>query len=144
MVTTSERGRRGFTVIRILLALLIGMHGWHRLYEGSVLRFAHGMNEELFLGFYLVLALEFFETIGGIAFALGRFVFPLSVIYAVIYTAAIVFYHSDYGWFQAGGEQNGAEYAVALIISFLCVGIQAAPASFFKPMRFVGRQHADA
>lgn len=142
MLHSAQRGPRAFVVLRIMLACLIGIHGWHRLFEGSVLEFARGMDEDLFLGFYLVLALEFFETIGAIAFAFGRFVFPLSLVYAVIYTAAIVFFHSHFGWFQAGGKQNGSEYAVALIISFLSVGMQYAPAQCFHPIRFFRSSHA--
>jgi putative oxidoreductase len=144
MRNSSESGQRAFVVLRIMLAILIGIHGWHRLYEGSVLGFARGMDEDLFLGFYLVLALQFFETVGSVAFAFGRFVFPLSLIYAVIYTAAIVFFHNDFGWFKMGGKQNGSEYAVALIICFLSVGMQNAPALFFKPLRFFRSSHATA
>ena len=62
-----------------------------------------------------------------IAFALGRFVWPLSLAYSAIYSVGIVLVHAPAGWFVVGAGRNGAEYSVLLIVTLLCVGWQHAP-----------------
>jgi len=59
--------------------------------------------------------------------AVGRWVFPVTVLLVLIYAMGIVLVHAPSGWFVVGAGRNGAEYSVLLIACLLCVGIQHAP-----------------
>ncbi len=129
-----QREKKVLLVIRVLVAGMISAHGWHRLYTGSVFEFADSYDGYIPFGYSLIMLLELGETLGAFLFAWGKLVFPLSVFYTVVYTCAIYFFHAHFGWYMTGGDHNGAEYAVALIVSFMAVGWQSAPASFFLPL----------
>ncbi len=123
-----DRNRIGWTILRLVLAGLIAAHGWMRLLGGGVIPFGAWLDGQgLPFGLAIAAAVTAIEILGTIAFALARFVWPLSLAYAVIYAVGIVLVHAPAGWFVVGAGRNGAEYSVLLIVTLLCVGWQHVP-----------------
>ncbi len=130
----SQRSTLGWTVIRVALAGLIGAHGWARLIADAVVPFGHGIDAWGFpFGLGIASTITALEIVGSIALALGRFVVPLTLVYAFNFAMGIVLVHAPEGWFVVGLGRNGSEFSVLLIICLLCVGLQhvkaRAPAS---------------
>jgi uncharacterized membrane protein YphA (DoxX/SURF4 family) len=125
MTTSVER--QLLLIIRCTLAVLVSVHGWHRILDDGVMPFAEYMEGRMPLGFYLVFVLQAMELFGSVAFAMGWCVSMLGAIFAIIYGGSIYFYHSQFGWIQSGGVHNGAEYAFALVVCFLAMSIIAWP-----------------
>lgn len=121
------RSTFGWTIIRLALAVLIAAHGWARLLAGGVEPFGRWLDGQGFpFGPGIAVSITAFEIVGTILLAAGRFVFPLTLVYAAIYAVGIVLVHAPAGWFVVGLGRNGAEYSVLLIICLLCVGLQHA------------------
>ena len=120
-----SRSDLGWTLLRLVLAVIIAAHGWARLTHGAVAPFGNWLSG---LGFPLGMAIAWGITlleIGGSALiALRRFVLPLTLLYAFIYTMGIVLVHAKAGWFVVGLGRNGMEFSVLLIACLLCVGLQ--------------------
>lgn len=122
-----SRSRLGWVVLRLVLAGLIAAHGWARWIEGGVPPFGQWLSGQGFpLGVVLAGAITAVEIVGTLLLALGRFVAPLCLLYAFIYSMGIVLVHAKAGWFVVGLGRNGAEYSVLLITGLLCVGLQHA------------------
>lgn len=119
------RSAVGWTVLRLTLAVLIAVHGWARLLAGGVAPFGHWLDGLGFpFGLGIATSITALEIAGTVLLALGRFVFPLTLVYAFIYAVGIVLVHAPAGWFVVGLGRNGSEYSVLLIICLLCVGLQ--------------------
>jgi putative oxidoreductase len=120
-----KRSRLGWTLLRLVLAGLIAAHGWARWIAGGVVPFGGWLDSQgLPFGLAIATAITAFEIAGTIALALGRFVAPLTVVYAAIYVVGIFMVHAKAGWFVVGLGRNGAEYSVLLVACLLCVGLQ--------------------
>lgn len=121
----ASRSAFGWAVVRLTLAALLAAHGWARFLAGGVAPFGDWLDG---LGFPFGLAIATFitgfEIVGTILLALGKLVFPLTLVYACIYTMGIALVHAQAGWFVVGLGRNGSEYSVLLIICLLCVGLQ--------------------
>ncbi len=127
-MASRSREDRAWTILRLVLAGLIAAHGWMRLLGGGVVPFGSWLDGQgLPFGLAIAAAVTAIEILGTIAFALGRFVWSLSLAYAAIYAVGIVLVHAPAGWFVVGAGRNGAEYSVLLIVTLLCVGWQHAP-----------------
>ena len=127
-MASRSREDRAWTILRLMLAGLIAAHGWMRLLGGGVVPFGSWLDGQgLPFGLAIAATVTAIEILGTIAFALGRFVWPLSLAYAAIYAVGIVLVHAPAGWFVVGAGRNGAEYSVLLIVTLLCVGWQHAP-----------------
>jgi putative oxidoreductase len=126
--TPEARSAAGWTMLRVVLAGLIGAHGWARLIAGGVVPFGGFLEKVGFpFGVWIAGAITAIEIVGSLLFVFGRGVFPLSLVYTFIYTMGIILVHAKAGWFVVGLGRNGAEYSVLLIACLLCVGIQHAP-----------------
>ena len=122
------RNRIGWIVLRLTLAGLIAAHGWSRLINGGVDPFGGWLTSQgVPAGPAIAWGITLLEIAGTPLLALGRFVFPLTVVFSAIYTVGIVMVHAKAGWFVVGAGRNGAEYSVLLIVALLCVGFQHAP-----------------
>lgn len=113
-------------ILRIALACLISAHGWFRLLgDGHVAGFGTWLDGQgVPFGLAIAWAITLVEVVGPILLVLGRFVFPLTLIYTAIYVAGIVMVHAQHGWFVVGGGRNGVEYSLLLIVTLLCVGLR--------------------
>ncbi len=123
------RHKNAMILLRVLIACLIAIHGWHRLLSpdgpdglGEAVT-AFGFPAGLALGWLITLV----EAFGASLFALGWLVFPLGLFYTFLYVMAIIFYHAPHGWFSSGSGVDGCEYAVLLVGSLLCVTAQYVP-----------------
>ncbi len=125
---TIDRKQLALVLLRVTLALLIAIHGWHRFIEGGVNDMGHGFENRGYpVGMLLAYTITGLEMFGTMVYAYGRLVFPLSAIYVFIYSMAIAVYHWPHGWFSSGTDADGCEYAVLLIVGFICVGMQHMP-----------------
>ncbi len=124
----ARRAAAALRVLRVLLAGLIAAHGWARWYSGGVVPFGSWLDGLGFpFGLGIATAVTAVEIFGTPLFALGRAVFPLSLLYSAIYLMGIALVHAKAGWFVVGLGRNGMEYSVLLIVSLLAVGFVAKP-----------------
>lgn len=124
----ARRAAAALRVLRVLLAGLIAAHGWARWYSGGVVPFGSWLDGLGFpFGLGIATAVTAVEILGTPLFALGRAVFPLSLLYSAIYLMGIALVHAKAGWFVVGLGRNGMEYSVLLIVSLLAVGFVAKP-----------------
>jgi len=117
---------RNFALIflRITVALLMLIHGIARIYFGIVDDFGEFLTLNNFpLGFYLAWAITMFEIVGSVLLAIGRYVAPLAIIFAVHLLCGILLVHLKEGWFVVGAGKNGAEYSVLLIAVFITLAV---------------------
>lgn len=125
--TDAGRSAAGWTLLRVVLALLIAAHGWARLVHGGVVPFGDWLSGQGFpLGFLIAAAVTGIEIVGTPLLAFRKLVLPLTLVYSFIYAMGIWLVHAPAGWFVVGLGRNGAEYSVLLITCLLCVGLQHA------------------
>jgi uncharacterized membrane protein YphA (DoxX/SURF4 family) len=130
-----QREQFSFSVLRLLLALLIGLHGWYRILNGGVESYAVSLSSNAVFGMILAVSITALQAFGSILFAFKRFVFALSLAFATLYGGAIIFHHAQHGWFTSGAKEDGMEYAVMLMILSMCVGWQYLPAKMPQRQR---------
>lgn len=119
-----NRQHNAIVFLRVVVAALMIVHGVARIYFGTVDDFGGFLAAKHFpAGFYLAWAITIFEIVGGFALALGYFVIPLSLIFAVELLCGILLVHLKEGWFVVGAGRNGVEYSVLLIAVFLTLAI---------------------
>lgn len=112
-----------FIFLRIILAIIIASHGWHRLLTGGYEPFGGWLTGEGFpFGLSIALGITLFEVIGSPFLALGKKLPYLCAAYIVIYLTGLFLVHIQHGWFVVGAGTNGIEYSVLLIASLFCIG----------------------
>ena len=115
-------------VLRIVVAILLFIHGAYRVISGGVAGFGEFLSAAHFpVGPAIAWGITIGEIVGTVALAAGVFVRPLALYYAAELTMGIVLVHGREGWFVVGGGRNGAEYSV-LLIAVLLVQAWVAPA----------------
>ena len=109
-------------VFRIVVALLLVVHGVMRLSAGAVNGFGEFLNSK---GFMIDPAiawfLTIFEIVGGLVLAAGYLVKWISTIFIIEIAMGIILVHAKNGWFVVGHQLNGVEYSVLLIFSLLLI-----------------------
>jgi putative oxidoreductase len=125
MKMKAEQSQNGALMfLRITVAVLMMIHGVARIYFGIVDDFGEFLTlKNLPLGFYLAWAITMFEIVGSVLLAIGRYVAPLAVIFAVHLLCGILLVHLKEGWFVVGPGKNGAEYSVLLIAVFITLAV---------------------
>jgi len=125
MKMKAEQSRNGALMfLRITVAVLMMIHGVARIYFGTVDDFGEFLTlKNLPLGFYLAWAITMFEIVGSVLLAIGRYVAPLAIIFAVHLLCGILLVHLKEGWFVVGAGKNGAEYSVLLIAVFITLAV---------------------
>ncbi len=125
MKMKAEQSRNGALMfLRITVAVLMMIHGVARIYFGIVDDFGEFLTlKNLPLGFYLAWAITMFEIVGSVLLAIGRYVAPLAIIFAVHLLCGILLVHLKEGWFVVGAGKNGAEYSVLLIAVFITLAV---------------------
>lgn len=113
-----------WTILRLTLAGLILAHGWHRFLDDGVVGFGGWLNSQGFVvGPAIAWTVTVLEMTAPVLLAIGRFVFPLSLMFSAIYAMGIALVHAKEGWFVVGPGRNGVEFSVLLIVTLLCVGL---------------------
>lgn len=120
-----SRNKLGWLLLRITLAVLIGIHGWFRLLNGGIEPFGVWLSGQgIPFGFWVASAITVLEILGSALLAFGFKVRLICGAFAALYAMGILLLHAGEGWFVVGAGRNGAEYSVLLIVALLCVGLQ--------------------
>jgi putative oxidoreductase len=100
---------------RVILSLLLIIHGMVRLFIGGVPHFGAYLTSEGIPGG------TFFEIIGGCLLALrvfSRWIIPVFLIEIIM---GLVMVHGKEGWFVVGYGRNGSEYSLLILVSLILV-----------------------
>lgn len=107
---------------RLLVALLIGVHGWYRLLHGGSPVFGEWLaGEGIPLPYAVAWGITFAEIVGSACLALGLCVRPFAALFIGIYATGVAMIHAAEGWFVVGAGRNGMEYSLLLIGSLALV-----------------------
>lgn len=118
----ADRKAHAIVFIRVVLSILMFIHGAARISNGTVGGFGEFLELQGFpLGFYLAWAITLFELVGSVLLAVGLHSWIISIVFAMHLTVGIVLVHWKDGWFVVGAGRNGIEYSVLLVLSFLAV-----------------------
>lgn len=113
---------RALTVLRLGVALLIGVHSFFRLFKGTVPDFGAYLASVGFpLSLALAWAISLAEAAGVVCLASGRWVRWAVPVHISILVAGIYLIHGREGWFVVGGGRNGMEYSVLLIVGLVAI-----------------------
>lgn len=109
-------------LFRVVLSLLLIIHGVVRLVIGGVPHFGAYLNSEgIPAGTVIAYALTFFEIIGGCLLALrifSKWIIPVFLVEIII---GLIMVHAKEGWFVVGYGRNGSEYSILIIVSLVLV-----------------------
>jgi putative oxidoreductase len=115
-----SRSERALAALRIVVAVLIFIHGLYRLLAGGVAPFGEFLEAQRFpAGTAIAWWITIAEMVGSTALALGAMVRPVAFYFAAELVMGIVLVHRHDGWFVVGGGRNGMEYSVLLISALL-------------------------
>ncbi len=110
---------RALTVVRVLVSLLLFIHGTYRLLTGGPPLFAQYLDGVgVPLAIVVAWGITLMEVFGTPLLALGKFVQPLALWFSTVLIAGIIMVHAPEGWFVVGAGRNGMEYS-ALLVSLL-------------------------
>lgn len=110
---------------RLLVALLIGVHGWYRFSAGTSPEFGDWLaSRHVPLPHVIAWGITFGEIIGSACLAIGVCVRPFALLLMAIYIAGVIMIHAAEGWFVVGAGRNGMEYSVLLIASLALVALR--------------------
>ncbi len=115
---TSPTIPRSIVLLRVTVAILLGIHGVFRGVTGGAWLFGAYLSETgIPFGVGVAWAITVFEVIAAGLLAAGQFVRFVVPGYAFILTGGIIMVHAREGWFVVGGGRNGVEYSVLLLVS---------------------------
>ena len=118
----SDKQNTALTVIRVLLAAVMFIHGAARISNGTVGGFGEYLGSQGFpLGFYIAWAITLFELIGSVMLAVGFYTWIIALAFAVELIAGVYMVHWKEGWFVVGAGRNGMEFSFVLIVSLLAI-----------------------
>ena len=120
--TTRDWAPFGF---RLLVALLVGVHGWYRLLEGGSPLFGEWlMSQGIPLPHAVAWSITIGEIIGSACLAIGICVRPFAILLMLAYATGVAMIHAKEGWFVVGAGRNGMEYSLLLIGSLALVALR--------------------
>ncbi len=112
--------RRAMQSLRVVVAILLFIHGAARVVSGGVGGFGEFLTgSHIPAGPAVAWLITLVELIGTPVMAWGLFVRPLALFFAVQLMFGIALVHAPSGWFVVGGGRNGVEYSVLLIAVLL-------------------------
>lgn len=115
-------------LLRVAVAILLGIHGIYRATQGGVAPFGEFLGSVGFpFGVWIAGAITVFEICGSVALLAGFLVRPLACGFGAILMGGIVLVHAPAGWFVVGGGRNGVEYSVLLLICLAVLFATATP-----------------
>lgn len=113
---SGTRPRTALTALRVVVALLLIIHGAARVGLGIVDDFGQFLaGQGIPGGFALAYALTALELVGGAALALGKGTRVLCTLFIIELACGIVMVHAQEGWFVVGAGRGGMEYSALLI-----------------------------
>jgi putative oxidoreductase len=121
-MSDAPRKTVALNVVRLGVALVLGVHGYWRALTGNVEPFGELLEAKgLPAGLVLAWAVTIFEMAGAILLALGRHVRVIAAGFIAILATGMVLVHGREGWFVVGGGRNGVELSVLLVICLLAL-----------------------
>jgi putative oxidoreductase len=133
-VTATAQARTGITLLRVAAASVFVIHGVARAGLGIVDDFGGYLSSSGFpAGTAVAWAITLVEILGGLLLALGLFVRPLVLWFAVQIAAGVVMIHGRVGWFVVGAGRNGAEYSALILACLLAVALTDSLAYKVRP-----------
>lgn len=130
--TELQHHHQGLIIIRVVLAVLLLIHGVTRLRLGTVGGFGEFLaGNGIPFGVAVAWFVTLFELTASLLMAAGRFVTPVACVFISIYGCGIWLVHWSQGWFVVGPGTGGMEYSV-LIIACLSGLAWAHRSEFFK------------
>ena len=109
---------------RLLVATLIGIHGWYRLLHGGSPPFGDWLaSQGIPLPHAIAWSITIGEIIGSACLAIGVCVRPFALLFIAVYTMGVILIHLAEGWFVVGAGRNGMEYSVLLIGSLALIAV---------------------
>lgn len=118
----SERAGRVLEIWRVIVALLILIHGVYRLAAGLVEPFGLWLDSLGFpFGYGWAMAVTLYELAGPALMLARRWTSLAALGHAFILTLGMLLVHLPAGWFVVGGGRNGMEYSMFLIVSLLAI-----------------------
>lgn len=125
MISRPELARH---VVRVTVAVLLGIHGLVRPLDGGVAGFGGWLGSQGFpFGVALAWAITLFEIVGATCLALGRWVRVVASGHILILLGGIAMVHAPEGWFVVGRGRNGVEYSVLLVACLVSVILSSRP-----------------
>jgi putative oxidoreductase len=115
-----------WNVLRIVIALLIAVHGVSRWWAGAVEPFATWLaSQGVPFGKMVAVSITAFEIVGALLLVSlpwgRRWIALTACTFAAIYVVGIAMVHAKAGWFVVGLGRNGAEFSVLLITVLLSI-----------------------
>jgi putative oxidoreductase len=129
-IASSGRAERALTVVRVMVAILLFIHGMARLVHGGVVPFGGWLESQGFpFGLGIAGFVTGYELLAAplLAFGPRRWTTPVCAVFVVIYAFGLWLVHWPAGWFVVGLGRNGMEYSVLLIVCLLAVAWNAWP-----------------
>ncbi len=121
-MTLGDNKSTALVFIRVVLAVLMFVHGAARISNGTVGGFGEFLGSQgIPLGFYVAWGITLFELVGSVLLAVGFYTWIIALIFAVHLSVGIALVHWKEGWFVVGAGRNGIEFSVLLIASFLAI-----------------------
>lgn len=113
---------RPIFLLRVGVALLLGIHGYYRALSGGATPFGGYLSGVgIPLGTVVAWSITVFEMIGSVLLAAGYCVPWIAAGHALILCGGIVMVHGREGWFVVGGGRNGVEYSLLLLLSLAVI-----------------------
>ncbi|MBD9478766.1 DoxX family protein [Pseudoxanthomonas sp. PXM02] len=120
MSSMEPSARQSLAFIRMALATLLFIHGVARVLAEGVTPFGAFLEAQDFpFGLGIAWFVTVFELVAAPVFAAGRWVTPIALVFAAIYTCGIWLVHAQAGWFVVGLGRNGVEYSVLILACLL-------------------------
>lgn len=114
------------TIVRVVVSLLLVVHGVARLSLGIVDDFGGFLSMVGFpAGSAIAWTITIVEIVGGLLLAVDLLRLPLSIYFAFQLLIGIILVHGSEGWFVVGAGRNGVEYSVLLIACLAAIAYTA-------------------
>jgi putative oxidoreductase len=115
-------------ILRIAVAILLGIHGHYRAWTGGAWNFGEYLaSVGIPLGTVIAWTITVFEIVASPLLAAGKFVRIVVPGFALILTGGIIMVHGREGWFVVGGGRNGVEYSLLLIVTLVVLFLAHPP-----------------
>ena len=116
------RAALALEALRIIVAILILIHGVYRLTMGLVEPFGIWLDSLGFpFGYSWAMAVTLYELAGPLLMLARRWTSFAALGHAGILTLGLILVHLPAGWFVVGAGRNGVEYSVLLIAALLAI-----------------------
>ena len=114
---------RGLDIVRITIAIILAVHGFHGLFNPKAMAGFGGYLSSIGFPFGVAFAwsVVFIQIISSAALIANRFVVAACIGHMVILGVGVFLEHARHGWFVVGAGRNGMEYSITLIACLFAI-----------------------